>query len=122
VQPNQFTIEQRDGYVYLKTWGPMAMEGLEKPPDAALEVLKEGKCDKLLDDIRDVVMTGVNIDVQTKGVGIMWRLRAFKKVAILYKGQETEKIFFGTLEAMRLDTKFKGFETEEEAVAWLTTE
>jgi hypothetical protein len=97
----------------------MELEGLEKPPEAALEWLKEGKSDRLLDDIRDVNMAGVPIEVQSKGVGIIWKLRAFKKIAILYHGQETEKLFFGTLEVMHMDTKFKGFETEADAVAWL---
>lgn len=98
------------------------MQGLERPPEAALEAMREHNIDRLLDDIRETDMTGVPIEAQAKGVGLMWKLKAFRKIAVLYKGQETEKLFFGTLEVTHLDAKFKGFEDEAEAIAWLTTE
>lgn len=108
-----------DGYVYLKTWGPLDINDLDAPANAALALGKEKQLNKLVDDIREVDTSGASIRIQTKAMGILWKLRTFDKVAIIFEGDRTRKLFFSTLEVLHLGSTFRGFENEPEAIAWL---
>jgi len=118
-EKSQFSVEARDNYVYLVTRGPLDVENLDAPANAAIALAKKKKLDKLLDDIRYVDSSGASIAVQTKGFGVLWKLRDFKKVAIVFEGKRMEKLFFSTLGAMHLTSKFNGFGNEADAIAWL---
>jgi hypothetical protein len=116
---SHFNVSVRDDYVHLVTKGPLDVNNLDAPANAALALAKEKKLDKLLDDIRYVDSSGVNISIQSKGFGVLWKLREFKKVAIIFKEKELGHLFFSTLEAIHINSKFGGFDNEAEAIAWL---
>ena len=117
----QFSVEATDDYIHLKTWGALDESQLDAPANAALALAKEKHFDKLLDDIREVDTSNVSIPIQAKSMGILWKLRAFKKVAIVMGESRVRTLFFSTLDALHLDreTKFKGFDNIDEAIAWL---
>lgn len=117
----QFSLNVSGDYVHLKTWGPLIMDDLEAPARAALMLAQERRIDKLLDDIRDVDTSDVSMRLQAKAMGILWKLRTFKKVAIILQGSRIKNLFFSTLDVLHLSggSTFKGFESEAEAIAWL---
>lgn len=117
----RFSVQVVDNYIHLKTWGALNGQDLDAPANAALALAQKEHIDKLLDDIREIDTSGVSIPIQAKAMGIIWKLRAFKKVAIVLKGSRIRSLFFSTLDVLHLniDAKFKGFEDEQEAIAWL---
>lgn len=121
VQEQQFSVEVINDYVRLKTWGGLDINNLDAPVNAALALAVEKHIEKLLDDIRDIDSSGVSMSIQTKSMGILWKLRTFKKVAIIIKGSRVKSLFFAALDVLNLDrvSKFKGFEDETEAIEWL---
>ncbi len=119
---SQFTVERRGSYIHLVTRGKLEIDSLDAPANAAIALAQKEKVDKLLDDIRFIDSTGASITVQSKGFGILWKLRTFKKVAIVFKHDEIGRLFFSTLQAMHISSKFNGFKDEAEAVAWLEQE
>jgi hypothetical protein len=117
----KYSVKVVDDYVHLKTWGTPDIDALDAPANAAIALAKEHHLTKLLDDIRDIDSTDVSIPMQTKSMGILWKLRTFKKVAIILKGDRISTIFFSTLDVIHLDreSKFKGFTDSDTAIAWL---
>lgn len=120
-QDKQFSVAVVGDYIHLKTWGKLEIESLDAPANAALTLSQEQHIDKLLDDIREVDGSNASIHIQTKSMGILWKLRTFRKVAIVLENSRLQTLFFATLEALHLnlDAKFKGFNNEAEAIAWL---
>lgn len=120
-KPQQFSLEVVDDYVSMKTWGVIDINKVDEPANAALKLAQEKQVTKLLDDISEVDSTGANIAIQTKGVGVLWKLRTFDKVAIVFSESRLRTLFFSTLDTLHLgrDIKFKGFESKAEAIAWL---
>ncbi len=118
-EEKQYSVAAKGDYIHLITRGVLDIKNLDAPANAALELGKKNNITKLLDDIRYVDKSFVSIPIQAKGVGILWKLRAFDKVAILFQDQDLEKMFFSTLEAIHINGKFRGFYDEAEAVAWL---
>jgi hypothetical protein len=118
---NKFKVSVQNDYVLLETWGELELEDLDAPANGALALAEEHHMDKLLDDIRGVSQTPVSMAIQAKGVGVLWKLRKFRKVAIVFSGKEIGYLFLSTLEAMHLNVngKFKGFDNEAEAINWL---
>ena len=123
-QESGFKVEAHGSYIHLETWGALHEESLDAPAKAALELREKSGIDKLLDNIQRVDGAGININMQAKGVGVLWSLRKFKKVAIVFKGDEMGWMFLSTLEAMHLNlnNKFKGFNNESDAISWLQEE
>lgn len=119
---SEFHVTKEDGYIHLVTKGPLDLEHLEAPADAALAMAKKEGLTALLDDIREVDSSQVNVTIQAKGFGVVWKLRSFNKVAIVMNLNELEQIFMGTLRAMHLNSKFRAFDKEDEAIAWLKSE
>ncbi|HEX6461823.1 MAG TPA: STAS/SEC14 domain-containing protein [Candidatus Saccharimonadales bacterium] len=121
VDEQHFSVKATDGYIHLRTWGALDAKNLDAPANAALALAKEKNINKLLDDIRDVDTSAVSIPIQAKAMGILWKLRTFDKIAIVLKGSRVRSLFFSTLEILHLniDAKFKGFDNESEAIAWL---
>ncbi len=118
---DKFKVSVQGDYILLETWGELEIEDLPAPADAALALSEETHIDKLLDDIRGVDQAPVSVPVQAKGVSVLWKLRKFRKVAIVFSGKEIGWLFLSTLQAMHLnlDSKFKGFDNEAEAINWL---
>jgi hypothetical protein len=116
-----FSLEKRDDYIHLRTWGSLDESHLDVPAEAALKLAEDEQIELLLDDIRDVDTSGVSIPIQAKGMGVLWKLRKFKKVAIVLGDNPLKHIFFSTVEALHVTqgTQFKGFENEVEAIEWL---
>ena len=117
----QFSVDVAGDYIHLKTWGALDTNNLDAPANAALALATERDVHKLLDDIRDIDTSAVSIPMQAKAMGILWKLRKFDKVAIVLQGSRVRTLFFETIENLHLnlDTKFKGFDDESEAIAWL---
>ncbi len=119
----KYSVEVIDDFIKLKTWGKLDIHELDAPANAALEMMKEKNLDKLLDDIREADASLVNIPMQTKSMGILWKLRAFRKVAIVMNDDLMHHLFAAALEALHLndakDVRFKSFDDEQEAIAWL---
>jgi len=119
-----YSLTVQGNYLHMETWGPLHEEDLDEPAKAALALRKESGINRLLDNIQRVDDVHVNISMQTKGVGVIWSLREFEKVAIVFKTGDLGKMFLATLEAMHLNlnNKFKGFDNESDAVTWLEEE
>lgn len=115
----KYSVEVRDNYIHLQTWGSLELETLDQPVNAAITLAKEKNIDLILDDIRNIESEHVSVHVQAKAAGILWKLKSFRKVAIIFKTQEIGWLFFSTLEALHLNSTFKGFDNEAEAIAWL---
>lgn len=124
VPDHGYNIAVQGAYIRLETWGQIHEEDVDVPAKAALALRKESGVNLLLDNIQNVEGKGVSIAIQTKGVGVLWSLREFDKVAIVFKSGDLGKMFLGTLEAMHLNLngKFKGFDNESDAIAWLQEE
>ena len=120
----RYQVSVQNDYILLETWGELKLEDLEEPASAALELAEKSHIDKLLDDIRGVDNSHVSVQIQAKGVSILWKLRKFRKVAIVFSGKEIGWLFLSTIQAMHLniDSKFKGFDNEAEAIQWLKEE
>lgn len=117
----KYTLKAKDDYIHLATRGKLDIDDLDAPVNAALELAKEKGIDLLLDDIRDIDSTSVSIHLQTKAMGLLWRLRTFKKVAIVLEGSRIQTLFESTLNVLHLhlDSRFKGFDNTKDAIAWL---
>ena len=119
VKKGDFSVEVRDDYVHLVTRGKLDLQDLDAPANAAIALAQDKKLDKLLDDIRYVDAAGANIAVQSKGFGVLWKLRTFKKVAIVFKQERLGRLFFSTIQSIHITSKFRGFDNEADAIAWL---
>jgi hypothetical protein len=117
----QFSVEVRDDYIHLRTWGGLDEHQLDAPANAALELAARAHVEKLLDDIRDIDTTGVSIPIQAKAMSILWKLRVFKRVAIVLNGSRIENLFLSTIQGigLHLEDKFRAFNDEADAIAWL---
>lgn len=120
-EPQQFSLEVVGDYIHMNTWGKLDIKNVDEPANAALQLAQEKNIRKLLDNISDVDSSGANIAVQTKGIGVIWKLRAFDKIAIVLGQSHLRSLFFDTLDTLHLDgtIKFRGFDNEDDAVAWL---
>ena len=118
---DQFSAEVQNDFIHLKTWGRLELDNLDAPVNAAITLAQDKSIDKLLDDIREVDTSDVSLHVQAKGMSVLWKLRTFRKVAIVFKGREIGMLLFSSLEALHLhlDSRFKGFDNEAEAIKWL---
>ncbi len=120
----KYSVNAKEGYIHLETRGTLDFTDLEAPVNAALTAAQKYKVDKLLDDIREVDASGLSVHMQAKAMGVIWKLRRFKKVAIIIKGSRIQSLFLSSLSALNLNTasQFKGFDNIPDAVAWLQQE
>lgn len=117
----KYSVDAKEGYIYLETRGALDIADLEAPVNAALAAAKKHNIDKLLDDIREIDASGLSVHMQAKSMGIIWKLRSFKKVAIIMKGSRIQSLFLSSLSALNLNatSQFKGFDNVPDAVTWL---
>ncbi len=120
-QKTGFKATADKDYIHLEVWGELESATLDHPAKAALTLAKEKHLDRLLDDIRRVDPGPVPVRIQAKGMAILWSLRSFKKVAIVFQGEEMGWLFLSSLQAIHLNvsSKFRGFDDKEKAIAWL---
>lgn len=116
-----FSVSVVDDYIRLDTWGVLEVDQVSDPVDAALALAEVSGIYKLLDNIQKVDFTTASLHVQAKGMGVLWKLRKFKRVAIIFSGEEPGYLFYSSLRELRLDvgSKFQGFENEIDALRWL---
>jgi hypothetical protein len=116
-----FKVRVQDDFVHLETWGKLHSDGLDEPAKAAIALAQQAHLTKLLDNIQNVEPESASVMVQAKGMGVLWKLKVFDKVAIVFKGQEMGWLFLSSMQALHLNmsAKFKGFDNETEAIIWL---
>lgn len=115
-----FDVAVNGGIVHLVTRGRPTTDNVYEPVDAALAIADAKRADRLLDDIRDVDSSWVDLPVQTKAMGVIWKLRRFNKVAIVLKKEsELRQLLMGALTALKIASKIKAFDNEDAARAWL---
>jgi hypothetical protein len=116
-----FSMEITDDYIRSTVCGSLDLATIEQPFDAMMALAEEKHITKVLDDVRELDSSNLGIKVQSKAMGLLWKMRVFDKVAFLSKPNRLQNMLQSTMETMRLNitTKFKGFTDEAEAIAWL---
>lgn len=117
----KFSVEPKNDFIYLRTWGELSTNDVHEPVDAAIELSKQKEIFKLLDNITAVDSSRVSIPVQAKGLGVLWKLQHFKKVAIVMNSGEFAWLLSSSLQAMHIEmsSKIHSFTDEKAAIAWL---
>lgn len=114
-----YDITMRGDHIYLKFEGHINNADLHKSTEEVVALSKREHVFKLLDDIRDLDLSSVTIGLQTEAIGLLWHLRKFKKIALLYENQEIGRLVATTLQTVHLADRCRTFEKEAEAIAWL---
>lgn len=114
-----FTVKNESDYIHLVTWGVPSIDNVAEPATAALDLAHQHGIHKLMDDIREVDVTKISVHVQVKGTPLLWKMRDFKRVAILVKHDELGSILHSTLKMLDIGGNIRGFYDEAEAIAWL---
>lgn len=115
-----FDVAVDDGIIHLVTRGRPTTDDVYEPVNAAIELADKKRVDVLLDDIRGVDSSWVDLPVQTKAMGVIWKLRRFKRVAIVLKKEsDLRQLLMGALSALKIASKIKAFDNEDAARAWL---
>lgn len=115
-----YDVTVADDVVHLVTRGHPTTDNVDEPIDAAIALADKAHADKLLDDIRGIYSSWVDLPVQTKAMGTIWKLRRFKKVAFVLKNEsELRQLLMGALDILKIASKIRAFDNEEAALAWL---
>jgi hypothetical protein len=117
-----YKVSVEDDFIHLETWGVPTEKNVAEPVSAAIELAEDEKITKLLDDIRLVNADAISLLVQAKGVGVLWKLRRFKKVAIIISSAEMTWIFTSSLQELGLNLggwNIRHFSDVGPAKAWL---
>lgn len=120
-----FNIQVKDDYVHLETWGIPTEKNVAEPVTAAIELADKEHLTKLLDDIRKVNADTISLMVQAKGVGVLWKLRRFKKVAIVISSDEMTWMLTSSLQELGLSIggwNIRHFNDLNSAKTWLKGE
>jgi hypothetical protein len=119
-----YQVRLQDDFIYLETWGVPEEGNVSAPVDAAIKLADEHHAHKLLDDIRRVDGDSISLMVQAKGLGVLWKLRRFKKVAIVLSGEEMSWMFTSSIQELRfgIERRIRGFQDVDSAVAWLAAD
>lgn len=115
-----YEVSLKGGYIYLKLKGDMTEEVLNQSTAAVLDLAKEQNIPYLLDDIREVSRNSVSPGVQARAIANLWKLRSFKKIALVFSDQEIGRLALSTLQLIHLPLKCRVFDDEAAAIAWLS--
>lgn len=121
-QEQGYNVRAQDDYVHLETWGVPNEKNVSEPVAAAIKLADQKNVSKLLDDIRGVNGDAISLMVQAKGVGVLWKLRHFKKVAIVVSSEEMTWILTSSLQELGLSLggwNIKHFDDVDAAKQWL---
>lgn len=115
----EVTIE--DGYFRTNMWGAAGADTFEASTNELLTLRDTHKVplNRLLCDIRRLKSTNIDIAAQARGIGTLWKIRTFEKVAIVMGDAHVSDLLQQALRATHFTDKFRMFEDEAEAVAWL---
>lgn len=116
---HEVTIQ--DGYFRTNMWGAAGADTFEASTDELLTLRDSHKVplNRLLCDIRRLKPTNIDIAAQTRGIGTLWKIRTFDKVAIVRGDDRVSDLLQQALKATHFTNKFQMFEDEAEAIAWL---
>jgi hypothetical protein len=119
VNKQHYEVALRGDHIYLKFKGQVEVGDLRKSTDDIVALAKHGNVSLLLDDIRDLDRDSVTIRLQTEAIGLLWHLRHFKKIALLYSDNEIGNLVATTLQTVHLVGRCRAFDNEADALAWL---
>lgn len=117
-----YDVGVEDDFIHLRTWGVPDEKNVADPVNAAIELAEKHHVTKLLDDIRGVNADAISLMVQAKGVGVLWKLRRFKRVAIVVSSQEMTWLLTSSLQELGLSLggwNIKHFRDVDSAREWL---
>lgn len=122
VDHEHYEVSLRGDHIRLKFKGFVEVDDLKRSTEEIVALAKRKHTGKLLDDVRDLDRASVTIRLQTEAIGLLWHLRDFKKIAMLYNDSEIGRLVATTLETIHLTGRCRVFENEVEAIKWLEQE
>jgi hypothetical protein len=114
-----YEVSIQDGYILARLWGDADTEVFEASTAEVMTLREAQKVNLLLCDIRELKADKVDIADQTRGIGTLWQIRNFDKVALLLGDSKVTSMLLSALSATHLTHKFKSFESQAEAAVWL---
>jgi hypothetical protein len=114
-----YEVALRGDHVYLRFKGHIEVSDLEQSTDDIVALAKREHAFLLLDDIRELDRESVTIRLQTEAIGLLWHLRHFKKIALLYSDNEIGNLVATTLQTIHLAGRCRAFDNEADALTWL---
>jgi stage II sporulation SpoAA-like protein len=121
-QAKHYKITQHPDYINLAFQGVVNIDDLHDSTDDIVRIAQQQDVYKLLDDIRELDRSSVTIQLQTESIGLLWHLKIFKRIALVYKDGEIGRLVKTTLETVPFLSKCRAFDNEAEAIAWLQQE
>ncbi|HET8671029.1 MAG TPA: STAS/SEC14 domain-containing protein [Candidatus Saccharimonadales bacterium] len=118
-QEKHYEVDLRGDHIYLRLIGQINGHDLHQSTEDVLKVAKRVKVYKLIDDIRELDRSSVTIGLQTEAIGLLWKLRVFQKIALVYKDDEIGRLVAATLQTIHFTSRARAFDNEIEALAWL---
>jgi hypothetical protein len=115
----EITIE--DGYLRTNVWGAADADIFEASTNELLTLRDAHRVplNRLLCDIRRLKPNNIDIVAQTRGIGALWKIRSFDKVAVVIGDTHVSDMLHQALKVTHFTDKFQTFDDEAEAVAWL---
>lgn len=114
-----YEVSMHDGYIQSRLWGHAGLDAFEASTKEVLALRDAQKVNVLLCDIRELLHTESDIQTQARGIGTLWQIHDFDKVALLLGDSQVTSTLLSVLSTMHLTNKFKNFEKQADAVAWL---
>ncbi len=117
-QEPAFHVTGTEWYIKLEYTRQPTPEDMKAANVELLEFNKEQGLNELLCDVRKMNRE-VPLATQLEGVKLLWQLRSFKKFAFIVGDPELEKLLASSFRNLSFLSKFRAFQNEDEAVAWL---
>lgn len=114
-----YEVSMRDGYIWTRVWGDAGADVFEASTKEVIALHKAHNVNVLLCDIRELTPNNVGIADQTRGIGTLWEIRSFDKVALLLGDSRITSMLHTALNIAHLSDKFQNFDSEAEAAVWL---
>jgi hypothetical protein len=115
-------VSLQDGYIQNRIWGDADGDDFVAATDEALAMKEKTHVNKLLCHIKELRPTKIDINAQTSGIGTLWRIQAFEKVAFLLGDPDVSKLVHSSLELTNFAERFHTFEDEDTAIKWLLSD
>jgi len=122
-QDKLYAITVGDDYFHVNIWGDASSEVVEESTKELLAKrdASQPRVNKLLCDIRGLKPHKLDIVGQSRGIGTLWDIRSFDKVAFLVNESPVTDLLQQALSVVHFTGKIRTFEDEAEAIAWLKT-
>lgn len=115
----QYEIDLKANYIYLKFKGKLSVDDLKGSTEEILQLAEKHDVHCLLDNIREIDTSSINMGLQSQAIANLWKLRSFKKIALVFSNQEVGYLVLSTLETLHLPLKCRAFDNEPDAIAWI---